>query len=227
MDFKNLSNYTNNLSILYIEDEETVRIQIESILKDIFLEAHSAQNGELALEMYNNYFHQNNRHYNLLLVDIGLPKMNGIDFSRQVLQINPHQQIVIISAYNEKDKLQELISLGITSFIPKPVNKKVFFEVIKNKARVIINDNISTIDSQRLNYNKDNKSNESLQNDYRDLKKEFELYKRTSNENIVFLTQKNKIIHDKNISDADEITKLSIEIKTLKETIIELEKVNS
>jgi len=227
MDFKNLSNYTNNLSILYIEDEETVRTQIESILQDIFLEAHSAKDGELALEMYNNYFHQNKQYYNLLLVDIGLPKMNGIDFSRQVLDINPYQQIIIISAYNEKDKLQELISLGITSFIPKPVNKKVFFEVIKNKARVIIDENTTTLNTQSLNYNKDNKSNESLQYDYSNLEKEFDLYKRTSNENILFLTQKNKIIHEKNTSDEKEISKLLDEVKSLKQTIKELQKVDN
>ena len=83
MDLKNLSIYTNSLSILYIEDEEMIRTQIVSILADIFLEAHSANDGEYALSMYNSYYQQNNKHYNILLVDIGLPNMDGIELSRR------------------------------------------------------------------------------------------------------------------------------------------------
>jgi len=208
MDFKNLSNYTNHLSILYIEDEEIVRAQFQSILEDFFQEAHSAKDPMFALKMYNNYFLQNKRYYSLLLVDIGLPTMDGIELSRQILDINPYQQIIIMSAYNEKEKMQELISLGITSFIPKPVNKKVFFEVIKNKARIIADDNLQNLEQKSLEYKK--------------LEKEFELYKQTSNENISFLTQKNKSMHDKNITIENEIYSLLNKIEDLKKTIKEL-----
>jgi len=227
MDFKNLSNYTNNLSILYIEDEEIVRTQFQSILDDIFLEAHSAKDASLALEMYDSYFLQNNSYYNLLLVDIGLPKMDGIEFSRQILNINPHQQIIIMSAYNEKEKLQELLSLGITSFIPKPVNKKTFFEVIKDKAKMIIEDSIEAVNSKSLENKINDNSKKMMEKNFIHLEKEFKQYKQTSNENILFLTKKNKSIHDKNSASEEKISYLLNKIEKLKETIKSLEKAQS
>jgi len=219
VDYKNLSTYTGNLSILYIEDELIVSAPIESILKDFFLEVHCAQDAEQALKFYDKYYLQYNKYYNLLLVDIGLPNMNGIELSRLVLEINPLQQIIIISAYREKDKLQDLISLGIDSFIPKPINIKNFFEVIKKNVMIIVKENFETSTSHDYENNKILKLYESLKNDYAALEKEHLLCKENFNEKILLLTQTN-ILKEKNISDLlHKIESLNSQLLKLEQSI--------
>lgn len=216
MDFKNLNQYTKNLTILYIEDEEAIRTQMEIMLQQLFFETHSADNGKLAFEMYNNYYEKNNKYYDLILSDIAMPQMNGIELSRNILKINPNQHIVIISAYSEKEKLQDLISLGINSYITKPINVYEFLEVLFEESR--------QVENHEKNNNKNSEKFKCLEQDYKKLEKEFDIYKENSNKHIDLLTQKNKIIYLKNSSSEKKILNLTNEIEDLKETIKQLQR---
>ena len=224
MDLKNISYYTKDLSILYIEDDITVKKQIESILKLIFLDVQSVENAELALDGYINYHEQYNKYFDLVLSDIKLPNMNGVELSGKILEINPKQQIIIVSAYREKEKLQELIALGINSYIPKPIDRKYFFDIIEKSAMFITQESEKLENLRQIEKNKNdtllNKSDIKLKK----LKDEFEIYKENSNKNIQILTQKNSAIYRKNNLNENKIYDLKSEIKNLKELIIQLEK---
>jgi len=156
MDLKSIVQYTHDLSILYVEDDLESRKHITSILENLFSTVDIANDGQLGLDAYNKYYENNNKYYDLILSDIEMPNLNGIKLSETILNINPNQHIIIISAYNEREKLQKLLSLGIDNFLHKPIEFKNFFETFKKCAKPILEENKMKENlqrSQEINYN--------------------------------------------------------------------------
>jgi len=103
-----------NKNVLYIEDELDVLENISSILKQFFNQFFATSNAEDALEV----FHDND--IDILIVDIELPMMSGIEFIKQIRKTHKDIPIVIISAYTKTDYLLESIELKLEQYIVKP-----------------------------------------------------------------------------------------------------------
>ncbi|MCK9372202.1 MAG: response regulator, partial [Sulfuricurvum sp.] len=116
---KDLRELTKELTILYAEDELWLRENMAETLKRLFHHTLIAENGEEAVE----YF-KNNR-VDLILTDINMPKMNGVDFIKAVHELSdPPPPIIVLTAHTEAELLMELIDLNIDKFINKPVDKQ-------------------------------------------------------------------------------------------------------
>jgi len=103
-----------NKNVLYIEDELDVLENISSILEQFFNQFFATSNAEDALEV----FYDND--IDILIVDIELPMMSGIDFIKQIRKTHKDIPIVIISAYTKTDYLLESIELKLEQYIVKP-----------------------------------------------------------------------------------------------------------
>jgi len=103
---------------LYIEDELDVLENISKLLSKFFENFYTADNGEKALEIFET------KKIDLLLVDIELPKMNGIDFIRKVRKVNKNIPIIIISAYTKTDYLLQSVELNLDKYIVKPLTSR-------------------------------------------------------------------------------------------------------
>lgn len=132
IDSKKLFIKTKNLSLLLVEDYEPLRNELSEILKDYFSVVECASNGQEALTSYENYFQRHKVHFDLVVSDIQMPIMNGIELSKTLKQINEDQIIIILSAHTDSDYLLKLINLGIAQFIPKPIEDEQLLEVLDN-----------------------------------------------------------------------------------------------
>lgn len=103
------------LSLLYVEDEAQLREVVHSYLVKLFEDVRVACDGEDGLEQYKQ------RPADIVLSDILMPRMNGIEMIRAIKDINPKQHSVILSAYTESQYFVEAISLGVSSYIIKPI----------------------------------------------------------------------------------------------------------
>jgi len=121
MDYKKILQYTQDLEVLYVEDDKNLLEDTCEILEDYFSILDTAINGQDALEKYNNYFKKNNCFYDLIITDINMPIMDGEQLIKEIESINEHQVIIVVSAYNESPRLIKLIQSGITNFVLKPV----------------------------------------------------------------------------------------------------------
>ncbi len=137
MNLQDVIQATKDLSILFVEDEDTTRKYVKSILKDLFFQVDCSEDGKVALERYRDYFTQHSKYYDLVLTDIGLPSMNGLELSKHILKENPKQKIIVITAFDKKDKHEELLALGIDSFLPKPIEFEYFFEILGKNAKLL------------------------------------------------------------------------------------------
>ena len=122
---------TNNLKILYVEDNKESRDQASKLLANYFSKIDIATDGEEGLEYYKNYHLDTNQYYDLVITDIEMPKMDGISMSKAIYTINKNQKIIVVSAYNDKKYLIDLINMGIEGFIQKPLSFKQVSEALK------------------------------------------------------------------------------------------------
>ncbi len=123
-----------NLTVLYVEDSDVVRESTLDLLENFFSNIDWAVNGEEGLQKYEKYHHDNQHYYDIVITDINMPKMNGIEMSRSILTLNEEQVILVISAHNESDYLLKLINMGIANFILKPIDitqlQKIIFRLM-------------------------------------------------------------------------------------------------
>lgn len=132
IDIKQVQALTKELTVLYVEDETDARTQLTSILQKFFGEVLVAENGEAGLRAY-----QEAWRVDLVITDIQMPKMTGIEMIRAIKSINEEQRSLIISAHNELSFFTEAIHIGVDGFIIKPVNMEQFVESLYKVAETI------------------------------------------------------------------------------------------
>ncbi len=133
MNLKKLVEMTKNLKVLYVEDNEDVRLEFKKLLDIFFDNIDTASDGLEGFEKYKN----NNVYYDLVISDIVMPNMDGIDMSKAILNMNDRQQIIIISTYDDSHQLQELIDIGVTNYIHKPVELDGFSKALQKTVYII------------------------------------------------------------------------------------------
>ena len=130
MDYKKLFSQTSKLTLLLVEDYEPLRKDMAEMLEDLFKEVVVASNGAEALGLYNEYKAEKDKYFDIVISDIVMPVMNGVDFCELIRQQNKEQQIIILSAHTDTDYLLRLINLGIAQFINKPVQHERLLDTL-------------------------------------------------------------------------------------------------
>ena len=109
---------TSSMRILYAEDDFQLRENTTGVLSDLFLKVDEASDGQEAWEMYQH----NISAYDIIITDLNMPHMNGIELIKHIQVINPLQAIVIISAHNETEYFLESIRNSVMGYILKPID---------------------------------------------------------------------------------------------------------
>lgn len=122
--------YSKKLNVLYVEDNRDLCHSTRKVLEKFFNAVDVAYDGQLGLEAYRDYLNCNGVAYDLVMTDINMPKMNGIELSREILKEMPQQNIIIISAHNEVDYLFEAIDMRIAGFLIKPISQERLTQMI-------------------------------------------------------------------------------------------------
>lgn len=107
-----------SLNILYIEDEENIRNNICQILKFICKDVYTASNGKEALSLFN----KNN--IDIILSDINMPEMSGLDFSKEIRKNNKFLPIILLTAHTDTKNLLTATKLKLIDYLVKPLNLK-------------------------------------------------------------------------------------------------------
>jgi len=113
---------TEELTVLFVEDYQPFVDEMREILSELFKEVVIAADGEEALNKYVRYGQKNNKNFDIVLTDIRLPKLNGVELSKAIYAMHSAQNIIVISSYTETEDLLELLNMGIRRFIKKPIN---------------------------------------------------------------------------------------------------------
>ena len=119
------------MRLLYVEDDEPLQSELALMLSDFFDTIVLASDGEEGLEKFLQ------EPFELVITDIKMPKMDGIEMIRAIKKTHPSQPIIVTSAYNEAEYLLQLIDLGVDGFITKSLSSEhIFHTLAKNVERI-------------------------------------------------------------------------------------------
>jgi diguanylate cyclase (GGDEF)-like protein len=114
-----------NIKVLYVEDELDIQQTTLEILESIFDVVIPASNGVEAFDLYTDH-----GDFDILVTDINMPKMDGIELIKKIRSIDNNLPITITTAHTEVDFLHESINLGVNGYTLKPVNLIKLIETI-------------------------------------------------------------------------------------------------
>ena len=118
-------------SILVAEDEMVNFIFLKMLLKGKVKSIDHAMNGKEAVEMaFAN-------HYDLILMDLKMPVMDGLEASVLLKRTFPEIIIIAQSAYTLPEEIERAYSAGCDDFISKPINKEILLEKMNNYGKII------------------------------------------------------------------------------------------
>jgi len=129
--------YSSKLNILYIEDSKEIQEHMSFLLNNFFNEVVVADDGRDGLNKFIEYHTQFGYYPDVVLTDISMPNMCGVDMSREMLLLNKEQTIIVLSAHNDSEILLELISLGISHFLSKPLDNEQLYSTLYKATKQI------------------------------------------------------------------------------------------
>lgn len=109
------SNILKNFSVLYVEDEDDVRDELAQFLQRRVKKLYLARDGKQGLTIFTEH------RPDIIVTDILMPVLNGLDMAKEIKQINQDTPIIITTAFNEVEFFLRAIELGIDKYVLKPI----------------------------------------------------------------------------------------------------------
>jgi len=114
-----------NGTILVVDDEEAVRLIVKEALEHSGFKVILAEDGQKALYIYKN----NYKKIDLVLLDLNMPKLNGVETYKHLITINPAVKVILSSGFNEQESIERLSQSKKVSYLQKPYH----LQLLKDK----------------------------------------------------------------------------------------------
>ena len=114
-------------TVLYVEDEIINQMTLKALLSSLNFGVEITGSAEEAIAL----LEKPNTHIDIIMVDLGLPNMNGIELTRRIRASNwaaKNVPIIIVTGNDTEAAKQESLSAGATVFLTKPVRKETLEE---------------------------------------------------------------------------------------------------
>jgi DNA-binding NarL/FixJ family response regulator len=122
---------TERITVLIVDDHDVVRQGVRA-----FLEAQSdlqivgeAASGEEAIRLARDYIPD------VVLMDLAMPGMNGVEATREVKRISPRTQVVVLTSYHEDEYIFPALRAGALSYTLKDIRREDLVEIIRKAAQ--------------------------------------------------------------------------------------------
>lgn len=115
-------------NILIIEDHELTRFALKTVFSDAdFLgELYEADSAEKGLDIVEK------SQVDLIIMDLGLPNMNGIETTKKVRSTNKDIKVVVLTSHNDEKEVLDSIKAGANAYCSKEINPQRLAEVVKS-----------------------------------------------------------------------------------------------
>ena len=131
-DLKQLQSLAQHFKVLYVEDDIAVQQAMAEYLRNLFSSLTTANNGLEGLQAYEK------ESFDIVITDLSMPKMNGIEMLQKIREHNPEQAILITTAHGGSDYMAEAIKIGVDGYIIKPFDyEQLNYELYKTSERLV------------------------------------------------------------------------------------------
>lgn len=122
---------SKNISILIVDDEESVRESLCNWFKEDGYQVDCAENAKKALEVLES------KDYNIILADIKMPGMDGLEMHRRIKDLDKNAIVIIMTAFASVDTAVQALKDGAFDYITKPFDPDDLSHLIRNAAKQI------------------------------------------------------------------------------------------
>ncbi|MEA2073303.1 MAG: response regulator transcription factor [Campylobacterota bacterium] len=146
--------------VLFVEDEKAIRENYVRYLSKHFKEVYEAEDGEEAYEIYKE------KRPELLIIDINIPKLNGLDLLRKIRETDRETKAIMLTAHTDVKYLMQAVELQLTKYLVKPISRQDLKEDLSSALKDLQN---FTVKSNKLillkeKYTWENEKKELLNN---------------------------------------------------------------
>ena len=121
-----------NLTILYIEDEQNIRLNVTKTLELLCKKVISCPNAEEAYELYKN------EPIDIIISDINLPGISGLELTKKIRLEESQIPIILLTAYTDTPLLLEAAKLKLVDYLTKPINFDNLNDALKRAEKEIL-----------------------------------------------------------------------------------------
>ena len=117
-------------NILIVEDHELTRFGLKTTFEgvDYIGEIFEADSAENAIEIFNN------NNIDIVIMDLGLPNMNGIEASEKIRSSNKDVKIIILTSHNDEKEVLNSLKAGANAYCSKEINPQRLVQVVQSVA---------------------------------------------------------------------------------------------
>lgn len=113
------------INVLLVEDQKLIRVGLKSLFEGDIQITSEAQNGKEAIEKY-----RTNKP-DIVLMDIGLPDISGIEASKKILEIDSKAKIIILTSHLSEQEVMDALHAGACAYAMKDISTDILQMVIK------------------------------------------------------------------------------------------------
>ena len=125
--------FLKTLTIMYVEDDESIRNSLSGILKKIFGEVIICNDGNDGINQFKYYTQERKSKIDTIISDINMPNLNGIEMAKEIRKLDENVPIIFTTAHGESNYLMEAIKLKIAYYALKPINTT---DLLKNISKI-------------------------------------------------------------------------------------------
>ena len=134
------------LKVLYVEDDEFIREELSETLEFDVKELYVAKDGLEGLEKFKKFSPD------IVISDVKMPKMNGLEMSKKIKQISASTPIIITTAFSDSNYLMEAIKIGVNRYVTKPVDIDKLYEALNELATIVLHKKEKVLQEKYLHY---------------------------------------------------------------------------
>jgi PAS domain S-box-containing protein len=142
--------FLKTLTVLYVEDDITIQNSLGNILKKVFKEVIICNDGLEGLSNYKKYTNDLDVHFDVIISDINMPNMNGLEMIKEIKKLNPEIPSIITTAHGEADYLLEAIKINVNGYTLKPIDTKDLLMTVQHHCEIKKNQKIIAKNEKEL-----------------------------------------------------------------------------
>ncbi len=136
--------FLSKINLLYVEDDESIRNILAKRLQQKVNKLYIAENGE---DGYNKFIENSP---DIILTDVTMPKLNGIEMTKRIREYNKDIPIIILSANDESNYLLSAIENDVSGYIMKPLDKEKLYALLEKNAKALCLEKINITQQQQI-----------------------------------------------------------------------------
>ena len=126
--------FLKTLTVLYAEDDTSIRNSLSNILKKVFKEVVVCEDGQEGIDKYKNY--SQSIEFDAIISDINMPNKNGLEMVKEIRELNSEVPVIMTTAHGEANYLMEAIKVNVSGYSLKPIDTKELLQTVQKFCEV-------------------------------------------------------------------------------------------